>query len=231
MRKNRKGAPAGRPLSALYRGGKNRYNGAVRREAAPLPKVYFMRHGETDWNRENRLQGQADCPLNETGLAQARRAGERIAAAGLRFDAVYSSPLIRALETARLAAGAAPSDIRRDERLQEMSYGPYEGMAFGQLRRDREMTAFLRDPERVPAPAGVESIPALMERTGAFLRALETAGEETVLVVTHGVAMRAIFGHLSGGQDAVWGENIDNCTLYETVWDGEGWTPAGKTEL
>ncbi len=193
-----------------------------------MKTIYFMRHGETQLNREGRMQGQSDHPLNETGRAQARQAGARFAARGLRFDRVISSPLSRALETAALAAGLGPGAVRTDARLLEMGYGPYEALPFEEL--DREVFRFLYDPEHIPAPAGMEPIPALLERVGDFLRELAAdTREERLLVVSHGVALRAIMRCISGEASA-WGMPIENCVLYRcTLTDGR-YTPMEKLE-
>lgn len=180
-----------------------------------MKTIYIMRHGETDLNRENRLQGQIDCPLNERGWEQARLAGERFRARGLTFDQVCASTLTRAVQTAALAAGVPESAVRRDPRLIELDYGPYDAVPFTDL--GPEMFAWFRDPEGTPPPAGIEPISALLDRTGAFLDSLRAeGGEGSVLVVTHGVAIRAMLGHLMHTGAAVWGMPIDNCVLYET---------------
>lgn len=165
------------------------------------------------------MQGQSDFPLNETGREQARQAGARFAARGLRFDRVFSSPLSRALETAALASGRAPEEILTDARLLEMGYGPYEALTFEQLGPD--VFHFLHDPEHIPAPEGMEPIPALVRRTGEFLRELAADGtDEQVLVVSHGVAIRSVIRNLCGDESA-WKMPIENCVLYQCgVEDG-----------
>ena len=194
-----------------------------------MKTVYFMRHGETDLNREGRMQGQSDYPLNETGRTQARQAGARFMERGLRFDRVISSPLSRALETAALASGCAPEQIVRDARLLEMGYGPYEALPFEELNED--MFRFLHDPENVPAPAGMEPIPAVVARLGDFLAELAAdEREEQLLVVCHGVALRAVIRNLRGDGSA-WKMPIENCVLYRcTIEDGQ-FTPIEKLAL
>lgn len=184
-----------------------------------MKTVYFMRHGETELNKEGRMQGQSDVPLNERGREQARRAGARFAAQGLRFDRVFSSPLSRALETAALASERAPEEIAADARLLEMSYGPYEGLSFGEL--GAEAFRFLYDPENIPAPEGMEPIPALVRRLGDFWQELcADESEERVLVVCHGVAIRAVMRTVLDDTTA-WKMPIENCVLYRCrVEDG-----------
>ncbi len=87
--------------------------------------LYIMRHGETDDNTRRVLQGQKDNPLNERGRQQALRAKEELS--GILFDRVYSSPLIRAVETAVLATGRPREEIILEERLKEISFGVLEG--------------------------------------------------------------------------------------------------------
>lgn len=193
-----------------------------------MKTIYIMRHGETDWNREGRLQGQRDCVLNERGRTQAREAGERFRQRGLRFDTVYSSTLARARETACLCAGVTESDLRLEPRLMEMDFGPYDGMRLREA--GEEMWQFFRDPVGHPLP-GMEPATALLERTGAFLedlRADDTDG--TVLVVTHGVAIRALLSHLTGKGNEVWSMPIDNCVLYETRLEHGVFTQAVLSE-
>ena len=195
-----------------------------------MKTVYFMRHGQTDWNIGRRLQGQRDIPLNETGIAQAREAGERFAAAGLRFDTVMASPLSRAIDTAVLVTGAEKASLLLDERLMEIGYGDYEGALIGDL--GGAMWAFIRDPEHVPPPPTVETIASLMERTGAFLRDLRDAEGDSILVVTHGVTIRALLGHLSGDRTrVVWGMPVHNCQLVTTTLENGVFTDAIFPEI
>src|SRR5262245_17154670 len=85
--------------------------------------MVLVRHGETDWNREERFQGQLDIPLNDVGRSQATRLKQQLS--DFDFDAVYSSPLTRALETARMIAGGVP--VQCDMRLTEVHHGSWQG--------------------------------------------------------------------------------------------------------
>ena len=195
-----------------------------------MKTIYFMRHGQTDWNIQRRLQGQADIPLNETGIAQAREAGERFVRAGLTFDTVISSPLDRAVETAALASGVPRERIRREPRLAELGYGQYEGVLFTDL--EGEMLAFIRDPDHCPPPESVEPIGALLDRAAAFLEDLKAVDGENILAVTHGVAIRALIGCLSGqDRTMVWGMPVHNCQLVKTVLENGRYCPAAILEL
>jgi len=105
------------------------------------PLLYYIRHGETDWNAESRLQGQRDIPINANGRAQARQCGEILSDLIAREDGDFdfvSSPIARARETmeiARTALGLDPRAYRVDERLKEISFGEWEGFTLDELRR------------------------------------------------------------------------------------------------
>lgn len=158
--------------------------------------LYFLRHGETDWNAQARYQGQVDIPLNETGRQQARRNGEALRAVlstPEAFDYV-SSPLSRTHETmaiVRNSLGLTMDGVRFDDRLREMNYGHWEG----QLAADLPQT----DPEGMAErardwwhwrPTGGESYEDLTLRVNGWL---ETVERDTV-VSSHGGVSRALRG-------------------------------------
>jgi probable phosphoglycerate mutase len=168
----------------------------------PRPTLYFIRHGETDWNLERRLQGQHDIPLNPLGRLQAARCGEilhdLLAVAGhpvTAFD-YLSSPLGRARETMelmRLALGLDPGGYRTDARLMEMSFGRWEGFTFAELR-SREAQALAareRDKWGFVLPGG-ESYALLERRVGAWYDELERDS----VVAAHGGVCRVLMAHL-----------------------------------
>lgn len=161
------------------------------------PTVYFVRHGETDWNAEARLQGQADTDLNDTGRAQGSANGRLLAgliADPAAFDFV-ASPMRRTRETMerlRAAMGLAPSGYRTDPRLVEVNFGDWQGHTFAELeavdpgcfaRRQADKWAF------VPPGEGAESYAQLAGRVRPWL---EGVTGDTVCV-THGGVMRAVF--------------------------------------
>ena len=184
-----------------------------------MKTIYLMRHGETDWNRELRLQGQQDVPLNDAGRAQAVEAGQRLRRAGLRFDRVISSSLCRASETAMLAAGLPAEAIETDRRIIEMGFGPYDGTPYGLL--EGSIWDFLRDPAHHPRPAGMETEEEMLARFGDFLRSLQAdPRDETLLIVTHGVAIRTLLFLIDPTLgEAAWSLPIENCVFYRTTLD------------
>lgn len=143
--------------------------------------LYLIRHGETDWNCQKLLQGSRDIPLNERGITLAVQTAEGMQRAGLRFDRVYSSPLSRALETARILCPG--QEIRTDPRLREISFGAYEGTVCPDL-----------SALPLPPPGG-ERIEDLQARVMACLGdiAAEPAnGGKRILVSTHGAVIRGV---------------------------------------
>ena len=167
----------------------------------PGVTLYFVRHGETDWNRDRRYQGQRDIPLNATGRAQAARNGRALAEAlGVRRGAVdyVASPLNRARETMeimRRELGLAPEAYRTDDRLKEVHYGHWEGLLWDEPPA--------RDPEGHAArgrdawgwqPRGGESYSALSQRVALWLG--EISGD--TVVAAHGGVSRALRGLVLG---------------------------------
>jgi broad specificity phosphatase PhoE len=163
-----------------------------------MTRILVARHGETDWNREHRWQGHSDTPLNDTGRAQARALAEELATESI--DAVYSSDLIRAHETARLVAEPRGLEVIAIRDLRERSFGSVEGMTTGEIQA--------RFPGiELPWSDG-ETRKALTDRVlGALHRIAETHPDASVLVVSHGGPLRAVLTHC--GIDGV--ERIENC--------------------
>ena len=185
--------------------------------------IYIIRHGQTEKNKANLLQGRSEHPLNETGIRQAQEAGQWFAEHGIIFDAVYSSPLKRAKDTGRIAAGKGSEFLPNiDERLIEMEYGPYEGV---DLRTPPpEIIVFFSDFVHNPAPEGMEQLPEVTARVGAFLEEIrERAATEDILVSTHAIAMKGALEYLTPGSNgAYWSKYIGNCAVYAVpVKDGK----------
>src|SRR5258708_3231454 len=139
------------------------------RLATPMStQVLFIRHGETDWNRIKRIQGHIDIPLAASGIAQAHHLAARLASearAGARFDAIYSSDLQRARQTAQPAATALGLPLRSDSGLRERAYGVFQGHDSAEIEA-RFPDAYAHWQTRDPgfAPDGGESGRAFYHR-------------------------------------------------------------------
>ena len=181
--------------------------------------LYLMRHGETDLNKQFRMQGSVDAPINSTGKQQALDAGERIRDLQLSFDEVICSPLIRAQETAELATGCSRDQLILDPRVQEIDYGPYDGKKI--LSLPLKVLAFLIAPYKHDTPEGIESVEHLYQRAEGFLQEISSRdGKEKILVVTHGIAMRVMIGCIQGMDcHELWKNkvSIGNCALFHIL--------------
>jgi probable phosphoglycerate mutase len=145
---------------------------------------YYVRHGETDWNREKRVQGQLDIPLNALGMEQAEAASRLIR--DLDIAAVCTSPLSRALETAKRFQTALGCSFHVIKDLREATFGTYDGEIRGAWYDEWKAGRFI--------PKGAETYPDFIQRAlAAINRALAHPGP--VLIVAHGVLYRAIKEH------------------------------------
>ena len=162
--------------------------------------LYFIRHGETDWNAEGRLQGQRDIPLNDLGRVQAEDVARKLRdLAPNAEDLDYlCSPMTRARETmeiVRTAIGLHPTFYKVDERLRELTFGTWEGMTWREVRKLDPARARAREAHKwAYVPPSGESYEMLMERVMPVFLSLR---RDTV-VVSHGGVMRAAlagFGH------------------------------------
>lgn len=160
--------------------------------------IYLVRHGQTEFNLEGRLQGQSDSPLTEFGRRQARHCGALIAAQAGRVS-LWSSPLPRAAETARLIAESLPDAVRRlDDRLAEASFGVWERLTRSEIEASWPGIRKRHPPRqwKLHAPDG-EGIDTLTARLDSVLQ--DAANEDgDVVLVSHGMAGRLIRG-LHGG--------------------------------
>ena len=190
---------------------------------------YIIRHGQTETNRKKALQGRSDLPLNDAGRAQAKRLGEYFKEAGIHFDEVYSSPLGRAMETAKLASGE--TEITIDDRVIEMDYGPYEGVSLASP--PKEITEFFSDFVNNPAPGGMEPLSHVTERMGDFIDSIKGrgTGDRNVLISTHAIAMKGALEYLSPeSEGAYWSKYVANCAVYAWEEDSEGFTVPEEIE-
>ena len=169
-----------------------------------MPPLYFLRHGETDWNAEGRLQGQQDIALNPLGRRQATRAGQKlrkIFQAG-RIDAAallwQVSPLSRTRDTmtlARAQLGLPADGVRLEDRLKEFTFGCWEGKTWPEVVAEDPKGAAARDRDKWNfCPPGGESYAELAQRLRPWL----DEQRAPTVVVSHGGVARALM-HLVGG--------------------------------
>jgi probable phosphoglycerate mutase len=183
----------------------------------------LVRHGETPWNAERRLQGHLDIPLSDHGRAQARATAIRLE--GKRFDAVYSSDLARALETARSIAGSAtPVSLPA---LRERHYGSFQGLTYEEAKQSlpEAYAAFETRNPSFEFPGGGESLRAFRSRVEGAMHsfALRHAGQQ-VLIVTHGGVLDIVHRMVTGKPlEAPRDFKIPNAALNWVMHGPEGW--------
>ena len=199
-------------------------------------EIYIVRHGETVWNEQKRLQGSVDIELNENGRELAGVTGRQLE--GIQFDCIYSSPLIRAYETACLLRGYRNIPIIRDERLRELCFGENEGRSAAEMLQDPENSFrfFFDDPNHYVAPKCGESLEELCERTAAFMTEIiepQAKSRERIMIVAHGAANKAIMCHVKGhGKADFWSGGLQkNCGVIILDYDGEKYQILEETKV
>lgn len=199
-------------------------------------EIYIVRHGETLWNKEKRLQGRTDIDLNENGRDLARKTGEALM--NTRIDRIYSSPLMRARETAELIRNGRDIEILTDDRLKELCFGSFEGQDFSKLIRDESLTFryFFKQPELyVPSP-DAETLEQLIARAGNFMKeVIEPLADqcERIMIVAHGALNKGIMSYIKGhGIDAFWSGGLQqNCNVIIVDYTDGKYTIIDETKL
>ncbi len=179
-------------------------------------KLFLTRHGQTDWNIAGKYQGQSDVPLNQTGILQAEALAKRLSAE--KIDAIYSSDLSRAKDTAQAIANFHQLHINTDLCWRELNFGDWEGMNY------KEMSAhspelfenWMKDSTNISTPNG-ESLKQLAHRVKtAFDEIKNKHKDQTVLLVSHSGALQALLATLLGIElNFYWQFKISQASLSE----------------
>ncbi len=160
-------------------------------------QIYLVRHGETEWNREEVFRGQRDIPLSETGRLQAEKTGRYFA--GKKIAAILSSPLKRALQTAAEIARTTGVSVEESAGLTDMYFGPWEGLSLKEvrLRYPEDLEVWQRSPQKLRLNQG-ERLGSVRRRAAAVLgrphKSMDSEG--AIVVVTHRVICKLLVLHL-----------------------------------
>ena len=179
-----------------------------------MHSIYFVRHGETVWNVENKICGMTDSPLTEHGREQAKQTGELVKNSGLHIDEILYSPLSRAADTAKAIAEATGIPARKEPRLREQCFGKYEGTPRDGAEFKISKTHFADRYD------GGESMLQLAQRLYNLLDELKADTSKTYLLVAHnGIArvVQSYFHDMTNEEYAAFG--IKNCELREFQFD------------
>ena len=180
-------------------------------------KIYFVRHGETIWNKEKKIQGRSNIPLNEYGKELGMITADALK--DIPFDIVYSSPLIRAKETAEILVKDRNLVIHEDNRLLEMSFGEGEGEGLPEIHAHPEMKLhnFIHNPGEYTPPAGGETFEELYDRCKNFMEEIIIPAEKkynTMLIVGHGALIRGFIHNINNRPSSdFWIVTHKNCSV------------------
>ena len=172
-----------------------------------MTTLLLARHGETDWNRELRIQGSSDVALNDLGREQARTLAAELA--DVELDAIYASDLLRARETADAVAATHGLEVRLDPRLRERSFGSWEGLT-------REDIAAFPEGSRHDGETDEEVRARVL---AAIDEIAQRHPGQQVLVVSHGAALNTLWHHALGVRVERW----ENCAVYKLAVRDDGY--------
>lgn len=178
-------------------------------DGGAVTRISIVRHGQTEWNLAQRIQGTTDIPLDFTGRAQAAETGARLRQR--HWDVIISSPLSRAEETARIIAGELGlTRPELDEGMTERHHGEMEGLTFTERQKSF--------PNGVPVP-GLETRQHVLDRVLPALARLAQVHEgKSVLVVSHGGIIGTLLRHFTDGERPRHDEIIANGSVHDFVW-------------
>ncbi|MBD5462448.1 MAG: histidine phosphatase family protein [Lachnospiraceae bacterium] len=160
-------------------------------------KLYLVRHGETDWNIESKIQGQTDIALNERGRQQAEEFAARIAGGDYQVDSIYTSSKRRALETARIIGAALKIEPKVQPGLEEICLGKWEGYTWKQVKElFWDEYQLWRDNRRYQEPPLGESYQQLLDRLLPAIREITQKEKGNVLMVTHSAVIMTLLSYI-----------------------------------
>ena len=194
-------------------------------------RVLAIRHGETAWNVDGRIQGQLDVPLNEMGRWQVHRLA--LAVSDESIDAIYSSDLLRAFETAQAVARGADQPITTDPGLRERGFGIFEGLSYEEINlRWPEQAARWRKRDPDFAPEGGESLRQFSERgVGTVARLAALHPGQTIAIVSHGGVMDCLYRAASRiALDAPRSWQLGNASINRLLYTPQGFTLIGWSD-
>jgi broad specificity phosphatase PhoE len=186
-------------------------------------RLVLVRHAETEWNRERRYQGWRDTPLSELGRAQAEAAGRLLANQSLA--AVWSSPLLRARETAAAIAAPQRLAVRQEPAFKEMSFGEWEGLTPDEVSaRFPAVYRVWADTPHLAALPGAERLAQVRARVLAGLDELRQAHDgQTICLVAHGISIRVLLLEALGlGLDRLWSLKVSSSGISELEFREDG---------
>ncbi len=188
-------------------------------------RLYLVRHGQTELNRDRRFRGFSDAPLNARGRLEATGAAAALEPSGL--EVIYTSPLPRAVETARIIGDALGAAVEIDDGFTDIDYGEWQGLTVEEVE-DRfggeVLGSWKRDPGGFTFPGG-DSMDSVAARLGSALERVACAGPQVAAAVSHLAVLKVCFIVAMGVDfDYFWRLGLDNGSVSLLSWeDGSGW--------
>lgn len=187
-----------------------------------LKNIFVVRHGETDWNKNFRFQGQTDIKLNDTGREQALKL--RPILQQLQIESLYSSPLSRAIETVEIATQDFKLSVQKDDRLRETFLGDAEGLTQEEVLQkfgEDSLTKWRSYEERLldyHFPNGESKRQLMFRARQVFLEIAQNSNRNSICIVSHGMLMRAMSYVFSEG--IAWDQHaFGNGAIHHYQWD------------
>lgn len=199
-------------------------------------ELYIVRHGETIWNKEKRLQGSTDIELGPEGIRLAKETGEALM--DTHIDVIYSSPLKRAYTTAELIRNGRDIELITDDRIRELNFGISEGKRYEDLYEDENcyFKYFFTEPHLYRPSENGETLEHLVERAGEFMQEIIEPREgdcERVMIVAHGAMNKAIMTYIKGHSlEHFWSGGLQkNCNVIMVDYTEGKYTVIDETKV
>ncbi|MDF2535735.1 MAG: yhfR [Bacillales bacterium] len=174
-------------------------------------RICLVRHGETDWNLQNKLQGTSDIPLNETGKMQAQKSSAVLG--DIHWDVIISSPLIRAKETAEIINQKLSLPVEEMDEFKERNYGKAEGLSLKEYNK------------MLPNIPGLESHESVTKRVSHGIKMIQKKyPDKNILIVAHGAVINSILAKVSGGKIGTRKTRLENACISNIRFQNDSWS-------
>lgn len=177
-------------------------------------KIYLIRHGQTDWNIQGKIQGSHDIPLNETGYRQAQMLAKGMSSRTVKR--IFASPLIRAAETAKALGKEKKVDVCFMPKLVEVEFGKWEGLTWAEIKKEypKEYEQWSLNSAEATPPGGETQNEIIKRCTEALKEIISlTGGEEDTAIVSHGATLAHLFSYMMRNSPEIESMIVENASI------------------